>query len=143
MRFVTARVRRIDESPATGCALDQGAAPQAQRRTRAGGGGRPRSPGLRPEYRRSAQDKAAYLDLAGIPRELPCSRGGPPLKLVDVRLIAQWQVGTASPSFGSRELSYLPFPGAMISERTNLEFVYVSLQHQQTVDLRTHLASRS
>ncbi len=90
----------------------------------------------------TAPDKAAYLDLAGIPREVACTEGGAPLKLVDVRLTTEWQVGTASPSFGSRDLSYLPFPGAMISERANMGFVYVSLKRTEVVDLRRFLAAR-
>jgi len=67
----------------------------------------------------AATDKAAYLQIAGVPLKVDCQDGGPSLKLVDVSLKTEWQVGTASPSFGSRELSYLPFPGDMISERTN------------------------
>ena len=90
----------------------------------------------------SARDKAAYLELAGIPREIPDGAGGPPLKLVDVTLTTDWQVGTASPSFGSHELSYLPYPGDMIRERSNMGFVYVSLKARETVDLRAHLARR-
>ncbi len=53
----------------------------------------------------------SYLRLAGVPLEKPGRGGGPSLKLVDVKLTTEWQVGTASPSFGSRELSYLPYPG--------------------------------
>ena len=87
-----------------------------------------------------AKDKAAYLRIAQIPLEIPCDSGGPALKLVDVALKTEWQVGTASPSFGSRELSYLPFPGEMISERTNMEFIYVSSVRRAAVDLRTFLA---
>lgn len=33
----------------------------------------------------------------------------------------------ASPSFRSRELSYLPPPGVMISERTNMSLIYASM----------------
>ncbi len=88
-----------------------------------------------------AADKQAYLKLAGIPLEID-DAGGPSLKLVDVRLTTEWQVGTASPSFGSAELSYLPFPGEMIAERTNMEFVYVSLRRKRLVDLRQMLADR-
>jgi hypothetical protein len=91
---------------------------------------------------RAARDKAAYLDLAGIPREIPCRDGGAALKLVDIELTTRWQVGTASPAFGTRELSYLPFPGAMIGERADLGFVYVSLDRKEVVDLRAFLASR-
>ena len=61
------------------------------------------------------------------------------MKLVDVQLTTEWQVGTASPSFGSRELSYLPYPGEMVTERTNLAFVYVSLDAKDLLDLRTFL----
>ena len=90
---------------------------------------------------REAKDKAAYLKLAGIPLEIS-GGDGPALKLVDVELKTEWQVGTASPSFGSVELSYLPFPGEMITERTNLGFVYVSLREKRTVDLRDVLKAR-
>lgn len=89
---------------------------------------------------RAAADKVAFLRLAGVPLEIPDDRGGPSLKLVDVSLATEWQVGTASPSFGSRELSYLPFPGSMVAERTNMGFVYVSLDEKRVVDLRAFLA---
>ena len=87
----------------------------------------------------SAKDKAAYLKIAGIPLEIACNDGGPSLKLVDVALTTQWQVGTASPSFGSPELNYLPFPGEMIGARSNLTFVYVSSRRKEVVDLRAFL----
>lgn len=83
-----------------------------------------------------AKDKMAYLRIAGVPTEIDAPDGGPTMKLVDVTLTTEWQVGTASPSFGSRELSYLPYPGEMVTERTNLGFIYVSLNAKQTVDLR-------
>jgi hypothetical protein len=89
---------------------------------------------------RAAADKMAFLRLAGVPLEIPDGRGGPTLKLVDVQLTTEWQVGTASPSFGSRELSYLPFPGPMVAERTNMGFVYVSLDEKRVTDLRAFLA---
>ncbi len=91
---------------------------------------------------RAAGDKMSYLRLAGIPLDRPGRDGGPRLKLVDVRLTTEWQVGTASPAFGSRELSYLPFPGEMVRERTNLHLVYVSVAGREDVDLRTLLAAR-
>ena len=87
----------------------------------------------------AAQDKMAYLRLAGVPLERPQAGGGAAMKLVDVQLTTEWQVGTASPSFGSRELSYLPYPGEMVTERTNLGFVYVSLETKEVVDLRSFL----
>lgn len=90
----------------------------------------------------AAQDKAAYLTLNGIPREIPDRNGGAPLKLVDVQLTTEWQVGTASPSFGSRELTYLPFPGDMIEPRSNLGFVYVSIHRKEMIDLRDVLSER-
>ena len=89
-----------------------------------------------------AKDKMSYLRLAGVPLERPGRDGGPTMKLVDVRLTTEWQVGTASPSFGSRELSYLPFPGEMIAERTNMGLVYVSLDAKDVHDIRHFLAER-
>ena len=91
---------------------------------------------------REARDKAAYLRIADVPLEIPDQDGGPALKLIDVTVTTAWQVGTASPSFGNRELSYLPFPGEMIEERTNLGFVYVSLDAKRVVDLRDFLRGR-
>lgn len=88
---------------------------------------------------RSAGDKASYLRIAGIPSEMACAEGGPSLKLVDVEIRSAWQVGTASPSFGSAELSYLAYPGEMISERVNMAFVYVSTRRRAELDLRDHL----
>lgn len=87
----------------------------------------------------AAKDKMSYLRLAGVPLEIEGPGGGPRMKLVDVTLSTEWQVGTASPSFGSRELSYLPFPGDMVTERTNMGFVYVSLEAKQVTDLRHFL----
>lgn len=89
-----------------------------------------------------AADKTAYLRLAGVPFERPGTEGETALKLVDVELKTEWQVGTASPSFGSRELSYLAYPGSMVQERTNMALVYVSMDEKVSVDLRTFLAER-
>lgn len=89
-----------------------------------------------------AADKTAYLRLAGVPFEQSGSGGKTALKLVDVSLTTEWQVGTASPSFGSRELSYLPFPGEMVSERTNMALVYVSLEEKSLLDIREFLSQR-
>ena len=90
---------------------------------------------------RDAKDKAAYLKIAGVPLEIPGDGGGPSLKLVDVQLTTEWQVGTASPSFGTRELSYLPYPGDMVTERTNMGFVYVSIDAKTVTDLRSFLTA--
>lgn len=92
---------------------------------------------------REARDKSAYLRIAGVPFEIADPAGGPSLKLVDIELRTEWQVGTASPSFGSRELSYLPFPGEMVTERTNMGFVYVSLHTREVQDLREFLSARA
>ena len=89
-----------------------------------------------------AADKTSYLKLAGVPFERPGKGGRTALKLVDVELTTDWQVGTASPSFGSRELSYLPFPGEMVRERTNMSLIYVSMDEKVTHDLRDFLSSR-
>lgn len=89
-----------------------------------------------------AADKTSYLKLAGVPFERPGQGGATALKLVDVELTTDWQIGTASPSFGSRELSYLPFPGEMVRERTNLKFVYVSMAEKSTLDLRDFLSQK-
>ncbi|CUH80937.1 hypothetical protein SAMN04488093_106217 [Tropicibacter naphthalenivorans] len=89
-----------------------------------------------------AKDKTFYLKLAGVPFERPGKGGAKALKLVDVELTTDWQVGTASPSFGSRELSYLPFPGEMVRERTNMSLVYVSMDEKASLDLRDFLAQK-
>lgn len=90
-----------------------------------------------------AKDKMAYLRLAGVPLEKADPEGGPTLKLVDVTLTTEWQVGTASPSFGSKELSYLPYPGPMVTERTNMGLVYVSLHTKHVEDVRSFVKSHA
>ena len=90
----------------------------------------------------AARDKAAYLRLAGVPLERPGKAGPATLKLVDVELKTEWQVGTASPSFGTRELSYLPFPGEMIRARTNMALVYVSMDEKHVIDIRDFIAAK-
>lgn len=89
-----------------------------------------------------ASDKTSYLKLAGVPFERPTKDGAKALKLIDVELKTDWQVGTASPSFGSRELSYLPFPGEMVQERTNMSLIYVSMDERSTLDIRDFLYQR-
>lgn len=89
-----------------------------------------------------AKDKSSYLKLAGVPFERPSKAGEKSLKLIDVELKTDWQVGTASPSFGSRELSYLPFPGEMIRERTNMSLIYVSMDEKSVLDIRDFLFQR-
>ncbi len=89
-----------------------------------------------------AADKTSYLKLAGVSFERPGAGGATALKLIDVELKTDWQVGTASPSFGSRELSYLPFPGQMVQERTNMSLVYVSMDEKSVLDIRDFLHQR-
>ncbi|MGB0683066.1 MAG: hypothetical protein ACPGOV_10180 [Magnetovibrionaceae bacterium] len=90
-----------------------------------------------------AADKMAYLRLANIPFEIAGeNEGDESLKLVDVQLSTEWQVGSASPSFGRGALSYLPFTGEMVRERTNMNLVYVSLVHKEVVDLRAFLSAK-
>jgi hypothetical protein len=89
-----------------------------------------------------AADKTSYLRLAGVPFERPGTGGPKALKLVDVELKTEWQMGTASPSFGSRDLSYLPFPGEMVSERTNMALIYVSMDERSALDIREFLKDR-
>jgi hypothetical protein len=90
----------------------------------------------------AAADKTSFLRLAGVPFERADGSGGRALKLVDVKLETEWQMGAASPAFGTRELNYLPFPGEMVKPRTNMRFVYVSLDERREVDLRDFLAAR-
>lgn len=89
-----------------------------------------------------AEDKAAYLKLAGVPLEIDSDEGGATLKLVDLSIASQWRIGAASPAFGSAELSYLPYPGDMIKERVNCALTYVSLTERKDVDLRDYLATK-
>ncbi|MEM7524751.1 MAG: hypothetical protein AAF360_13530 [Pseudomonadota bacterium] len=91
---------------------------------------------------RASDDKAAYLRLAGVPMKIADAKGGPSLKLVDVAIESAWQVAAANPAFGSRELNHQPYPGAMIKERTNMNFVYVSLNRREEVDLRDFLSKK-
>lgn len=91
---------------------------------------------------RAASDKAAFLSIAGVPREIASESGGEALKLVDVAVTTEWAVGAASPAFGGG-LSYLPYPGELIEERTNCALVYVSLTERRDVDLKVFIADRN
>jgi len=90
---------------------------------------------------RSAADKTSYLRLAGVPFERT-GRDGLKMHLVDATIMANWQIGTASPAFGSRELSYLPYPGNMVTGRETMSFVYVSLTEREDVDISAFLLHR-
>ncbi len=84
---------------------------------------------------RAAEDKTSFLRVARVPFEIPSGTGAPSLKLVDIELRNGFQVGTAAPAFGSRDLVYHPYPGNMVRERTSMDFVYVSLDERRVVDL--------
>ena len=90
---------------------------------------------------RQADDKNSYLRISGIPFS---RRGndGLTMHLVDAEIVSNWQLGTASPAFASRELVYLPYPGVMVSGRETMRFTYVSLTERADVDLRVVLQSR-
>ena len=83
---------------------------------------------------RDAKDKNSYLRLANIPFQKE-GKDGLTMNLVDAKITANWQIGTASPAFASRELVYMPFPGEMINERETMTFTYVSFTAREDVDL--------
>ncbi|MCI4666182.1 MAG: hypothetical protein MRY74_15830 [Neomegalonema sp.] len=89
---------------------------------------------------KAASDKAAFLRLAGVPLEIESEEGGGALKLIDVSVRTEWAVGAASPAFGGGGLSYMPYPGDLIKERTNCALTYVSLTERRDVDLRKFIA---
>ena len=91
---------------------------------------------------RQAADKTSWLRLAGVPFELK-GTDGLMMKLVDVEIVSNWQVATASPGFGSRELVYLPLPGEMVKERTNVRLTYVSLTERRDLDLQSFLVTQA
>lgn len=74
---------------------------------------------------RDAPDKQAFLRLSSIPLSLD-RPGATALKLIEVKLEDKFQVGSASPGFATRELSYQPLPAALVGQSTTLSFVYVS-----------------
>lgn len=90
---------------------------------------------------RAAEDKTSYLRLAGIPFQRE-GADGLTMCLVDAAIVANWQIGTASPAFASRELLYMPFPGKMIASRESMTFTYVSLTERADIDLVAMLAER-
>ncbi|POF30001.1 hypothetical protein [Roseibium marinum] len=90
---------------------------------------------------RSADDKTSYLRLAGIPFHRPGS-DGLVQHLVDASIASNWQVGTASPAFASRELVYMPYPGSMVQARESMTFSFVSLTERADIDLVDILTDR-
>ena len=91
---------------------------------------------------RKADDKTSFLRIAGVPFKLQGS-DGLAMHLIETRIESRWQLGTASPAFGSRELVYLPYPGKMVSERETMTFTYVSLTERDDIDLSEILAARA
>ena len=83
---------------------------------------------------RVSEDKTSFLRLANVPFHRKGS-DGLKMHLIDVQIIANWQIGTASPAFASRELSYMPYPGKMVTERETMQFTYVSLTERADIDL--------
>jgi len=91
---------------------------------------------------RKADDKTSFLRVAGVPFKLQGS-DGLAMHLIEARIESRWQLGTASPAFGSRELVYLPYTGKMVSERETMTFTYVSLTERDDIDLSEILAARA
>ena len=89
-----------------------------------------------------SNDKMAFLTLSGFPSEIESKTGGPSLKLVNTRIETNWQLGTASPSFGRQELTYLPYPKELVTIVTNMIFTYVSLHEKQEVNLINWIAEK-
>ena len=90
---------------------------------------------------RKADDKTSFLRVAGVPFKRTGS-DGLAMHLVETRIESNWQLGTASPAFGSRELVYLPYPGEMVTERETMTFTYVSLSERVDIDLVELLGQR-
>jgi len=90
---------------------------------------------------RSAGDKISYLRLARVPFHRP-GTDGLVQHLVDAKIESNWQIGTASPAFASRELVYMPFPGSMVQARETMIFTYVSLTERSDLDLIDLLSQR-
>lgn len=91
---------------------------------------------------RAAVDKRAFLTLVGVPLEIEAEDGGPGLKLLEVRIRDAFQVGSASPGFGSRDLVYQPLPGSMIRQATSVDFVYISTAERRELTLHDALHCR-
>ena len=91
---------------------------------------------------RKAADKTSFLRIAGVPFKRAGS-DGLAMHLVETRIESKWQLGTASPAFGSRELVYLPYPGGMVAERETMTLTYVSLTERADIDVTDFLSGRT
>jgi len=89
---------------------------------------------------RTAPDKLGFLCVARIPLELPAGGDEPGLKLLEVILEDSFEIGRASPGFGTRELVYHPLPGKLVITRRRLAFRYVSLTERRDLTLAEVLA---
>ena len=91
---------------------------------------------------RGARDKQGFLRLAQIPLELerPEQAG---LKLMQVVIEEAFDVGRASPGFGSRELVYHPLPGNLVTAQAQLRFRYVSADALRELSLAEALGSNA
>ena len=85
-----------------------------------------------------SSDKMAYLKISGFPNELASSTDGPPLKLINARVETCWQIGTASPSFGRTELTYLPYPKELVTFVTNMIFLMINLKMMTTYVMKIY-----
>ena len=90
---------------------------------------------------RQARDKPGFLRLAQIPLELD---GGdkPGLKLMQVAIEEVFDVGRASPGFGTRELVYHPVPASLVAGIARLRFCYVSTDELRELTLADVLGHR-
>lgn len=90
---------------------------------------------------RVAEDKNSYLRLAKIPFQRE-GKDGLAMHLVDAAIVSNWQIGTASPAFATKELVYMALPASMMSARETMTLTYVSLTERDDVDISILLEDR-
>lgn len=91
---------------------------------------------------RQARDKPGFLRLARVPLELERANR-PGMKLMQVVIEEAFEVGRASPGFGSRELVYQPLPAGLVTARAQLRFRYVSADELCELSLAEALGAQS
>ena len=89
---------------------------------------------------RAAEDKTSFLRLAGVPHTIEDAEGRP-MHLIEACIEEAHQLGTASPGFGTGELAYVAYPGAMVRARETMIFTYVSMRERRDVPLHEVLAN--